>query len=47
MRSSHSTASLLVEARPSQPDLQYILNPGGNSALNSALVFGGRAAITI
>jgi porin len=29
-----------------QPDLQYIINPGGASDLNNALVIGGRAAIT-
>lgn len=28
-----------------QPDLQYIINPGGTSDLNNALVIGGRAAI--
>lgn len=29
-----------------QPDLQYIINPGGAHDLNNALVIGGRAAIT-
>lgn len=29
-----------------QPDLQYIINPGGTSDLGNALVIGGRAAIT-
>ena len=29
-----------------QPDLQYIMNPGGTQDLNNALVIGGRAAIT-
>jgi porin len=29
-----------------QPDLQYIINPGGTTGLNNALVIGGRAAIT-
>ncbi len=29
-----------------QPDLQYIINPGGATDLNNALVIGGRAAIT-
>jgi len=29
-----------------QPDLQYIINPGGTQDLNNALVIGGRAAIT-
>jgi porin len=29
-----------------QPDLQYIINPGGTTDLNNALVIGGRAAIT-
>lgn len=29
-----------------QPDLQYIINPGGASDLGNALVIGGRAAIT-
>ncbi|MEI6033487.1 MAG: carbohydrate porin [Verrucomicrobiae bacterium] len=29
-----------------QPDLQYIINPGGSTNLNNALVIGGRAAIT-
>lgn len=29
-----------------QPDLQYIINPGGTQDLNNALVIGARAAIT-
>lgn len=29
-----------------QPDIQYIINPGGAGDLNNALVIGGRAAIT-
>jgi porin len=29
-----------------QPNLQYIINPGGTKDLNNALVIGGRAAIT-
>ena len=29
-----------------QPDLQYIINPGGTTDLNNALVIGGRAALT-
>jgi len=29
-----------------QPDLQYIINPGGTTDLNNALVIGGRASIT-
>jgi porin len=29
-----------------QPDLQVILNPGGNQDLNNALVIGGRVSIT-
>jgi porin len=29
-----------------QPDLQYIINPGGTRDLNNALVIGGRASIT-
>lgn len=29
-----------------QPDLQYIINPGGSSGLNNALVVGGRASVT-
>jgi len=29
-----------------QPDLQYIINPGGTTGLNNAVVIGGRAAIT-
>jgi len=29
-----------------QPDLQYIINPGGATDLNNALVIGGRAAVT-
>lgn len=29
-----------------QPDLQYIINPGGSQNLNNALIIGGRAAIT-
>jgi len=29
-----------------QPDLQYIINPGGTSDLDNALVIGGRASIT-
>ena len=29
-----------------QPDLQYIINPGGATDVNNALVIGGRAAIT-
>lgn len=29
-----------------QPDLQIILNPGGNQDLKNALVIGGRVSIT-
>jgi porin len=29
-----------------QPDLQYVINPGGANDLNNALVVGGRAAFT-
>jgi len=29
-----------------QPDLQYIINPGGTADLNNALVIGGRASVT-
>jgi len=29
-----------------QPDLQYIINPGGATDLKNAFVIGGRAAIT-
>lgn len=29
-----------------QPDLQYIINPGGSQNLRNALVIGGRVAIT-
>lgn len=29
-----------------QPDVQYIINPGGTQDLNNAFVIGGRAAIT-
>lgn len=29
-----------------QPDIQYIINPGGTQDLNNAFVIGGRAAIT-
>jgi porin len=29
-----------------QPDLQVIINPGGNQVLNNALVIGGRVSIT-
>jgi porin len=29
-----------------QPDLQYIINPGGTTDLNNALVIGGRASLT-
>ena len=29
-----------------QPDLQYIINPGGSTDIDNALVIGGRAAIT-
>jgi len=29
-----------------QPDLQFIINPGGNQDLGNALVIGARAAIT-
>ena len=29
-----------------QPDLQYIINPGGNQDLGNALVLGGRVALT-
>jgi porin len=29
-----------------QPDLQVIINPGGNQDLNNALVIGGRVSIT-
>ncbi len=29
-----------------QPDLQYIINPGGSNSLNNALIIGGRASIT-
>lgn len=29
-----------------QPDLQYVINPGGSNDLNNALVIGGRAAFT-
>jgi len=28
-----------------QPDLQYIINPGGTTDLNNALVIGGRASV--
>ncbi len=29
-----------------QPDIQYIINPGGSTDLNNALVVGGRASVT-
>ena len=29
-----------------QPDLQFIINPGGNKGLSNALVIGGRLSIT-
>jgi len=29
-----------------QPDLQLIINPGGNQDLGNAVVIGGRASIT-
>ena len=35
------TPSLVV-----QPDLQYIINPGGTTDLNNAFVIGARAALT-
>jgi carbohydrate-selective porin OprB len=28
-----------------QPDIQYILNPGGSTSLSNAFVLGGRCAI--
>ncbi len=29
-----------------QPDLQYIIRPGGNGDLGNALVLGGRISVT-
>lgn len=29
-----------------QPDVQYIINPGGTQDLDNALVVGGRASVT-
>ena len=29
-----------------QPDLQYIINPGGSNSINNAFVVGGRASVT-